>query len=447
LGVARTLADYKKEADALLQAGEWLGALVHYRRVISWEPADFDARMKVGHILSRLGEKENAKTVYYAVGLHCMKAGMPLRTLVAVRRLAELDPGRTELLEALASGYCLSSERVRRGVAARVPPPELSSRLLPAEPNEELGSAELIRSAAERAANTEAFTEFPALLPEIPLLSDLSDDAFVRVANTMKPRFFKHGDMVVREGEKGESFFLVADGMVRVFRRDSFGAEVDIARFGAGSVFGEMALVSNTPRTASVQVFYEASLLEVNRDSLRAAAEELGSVANGLEQFTRERLLKNLLATSPMFKPFNKKQRLELIRRFSGHDVAPGTVIIREGEQGRGLFLLLSGECDVMKADGADQVLLATLHPGDPFGEISLLRSQPTSATVSAAMASTVLFLPRELFQQLVQAVPDVKTYFESLVEEREMDTQIALETPDEVIEVDDEDKEDQVLI
>ena len=91
------------------------------------------------------------------------------------------------------------------------------------------------------------------------------------------------------------------------------------------------------------------------------------------------------MATSPLFKPFNRMQQRDLLRRFTSHDVAPGTVVINEGEEGRGLFVVLSGELDVSRraTDGA-VVPLGGLKTGDVFGEISLLRNAKTSATVIA---------------------------------------------------------------
>ena len=66
------------------------------------------------------------------------------------------------------------------------------------------------------------------------------------------------------------------------------------------------------------------------------------SIGAALDRFARERLLKNLLATSPLFKPFNRQQQMDLIRRFDGHEVAAGTLIIQEGAAGLGLFVVLA---------------------------------------------------------------------------------------------------------
>ena len=137
-------------------------------------------------------------------------------------------------------------------------------------------------------------------------------------------------------------------------------------------------------------------MLVFGRAALEAAARELSTVAGALERFTRERMLANLLATHPLFKPFDKPQRQQLASRFSAHDVTAGTVLIREGDTGRRLFLLLTGEADVSKLDGDERVLLAVLKPGDVFGEIALIEHSVTTATVTAARSATVLFLAQK---------------------------------------------------
>ena len=103
------------------------------------------------------------------------------------------------------------------------------------------------------------------------------------------------------------------------------------------------------------------------------------------------------------------------------------TPIIREGDEGRGLFLLLSGEVEVSRDDHGHRVVLAMLKSGDLFGEISLIEQTKTTATVTALRNSTVLFLGKELFDRLVQGVPELHIYFENLAQERVMDTNLTL--------------------
>ena len=193
-----------------------------------------------------------------------------------------------------------------------------------------------------------------------------------------------------------------------------------------------MALLTAQPRSASVAVVGEADLLEIGRASLATLADELGAVAEALHAFTRDRLLSTLMATSPLFRPFDRQQQRDLLRRFTSHDVAPGTVIINAGDEGSGLFVVLTGACDVSGRDDAGRsVPLGQLRTGDVFGEMSILRGGTTSATVTASQQSTVLFLAREYVARLCGNFPEIKRYLEDLAENREVDNQLTLGNDD----------------
>jgi CRP-like cAMP-binding protein len=105
-----------------------------------------------------------------------------------------------------------------------------------------------------------------------------------------------------------------------------------------------------------------------------------------------------------------------------------------------GLWVRVAGEVDVTMRAGATKVLLASLKPGDVFGEISLLNDEPATATVTAARQSTVLFLARDIFQRLCAAFPEIREYVSTLGEERAMDTRLLMEAGADVEELADDD-------
>jgi CRP-like cAMP-binding protein len=229
------------------------------------------------------------------------------------------------------------------------------------------------------------------------------------------------GDLIVRQGDPGSAFYFVASGQVRVVAGAPASPPIERARLLEGALFGEMALLTEQPRTASVQVVGEADLLEVSRAAVAELVAAVPVLAQRLDHFARERLLKNLLASSPLFKPFDHQQQMDLIRRFEGIDVAAGTVIIRENEVGQGLFVILLGEVEVLRTDDIEgrQGRVARLQAGDVFGEMALLDEGPTTATVRAVTPTTLLFLGGDYFRRLVDALPALRQYFEELSRSR----------------------------
>lgn len=434
-----TVRDLRQYADSQLFAGEYLRALQAYVLLVELQPGDLDARLRIGDALLAIGEVQKAAVVYTVFARHSAHAGYPLRALVAMKILTALEPQLAALVNGIAELYAIESPRLGRGV--RLAPGDPEQPLPPGLDPTALAAQDVVVARAERVgADLERIgAAYPEHLPPIPLFSELPAAAFAAVLAALKLRRTRPGEVVIAEGEPGQSFYVIARGAVRVTKRRAQGDVITLASLHDGSIFGEMALVSASPRTATVTADSDCDLLEFDRDALAAASREVGTVARALDKFTRERLLNNLLATAPLFRPLDRKQRLDLVRRFTAHDVAAGTEIIHEGDQGRGLFVLLAGEVDVSKIDGEEKVLLATLAPGEIFGEISLVQEAPTTASVTAARQSTVLFLAREYFQKLLEAVPEIRAYVESTTEERLMDTRILLDS-DGTVELADDD-------
>lgn len=440
-----------QDANRRLRTGDLEGAERALIALIRSAPHDLDARLRAADGLLAARAHNDAIRVYAFVAQEAALAGYPLKAIVALKVLARIDPGVNELLAALAQRYAAGSPTLGRGVRLSPPDPQAEVPQAAFIPNE-IPSATVFQLAAQVATSREGLPGWPQTVAPIPLLSDLPPDAFAAMLAAVHIQRVAAGELVIREGEPGDAFYMVARGSVRVTRRQGntsgLQPEVDtvLATLGEGSIFGEMALVSGAPRTASVFAAEDSDLLVFGRAALEAVAQQLSVVASALQRFTRERMLANLLATHPLFQPFDRTQRQQLAARFSAYDVVPGTVLIREGDVGRGLFVILTGEVDVTKNDGDESVLLAVLKPGDVFGEISLIERSPTTATVTASRNSTVLFLAREYFERLVQGVPELRTYFERLAKERQTNTSLVLTSSRQAIPVDIPDDE-RVLV
>jgi CRP-like cAMP-binding protein len=420
------LGEVKRSAATLFAQGQHAAALRLYDAIVAVAPLDFEARIGVADAALALGDP-NAARVYRAVGWYCLKSGHPLAALVCARVLEAHGGEASDLAAALVVRYGCESELLGKG-AARIPLPPATAPIAVPDVRQPT-PAGAVAQALQRAEHATAqLTELPLALHPIPLLSALSEAAFRRVLGTLVLRRLPAGALVIREGEPGNAFFFVASGQLRVFATDGLGRHTELAQLGEHAVFGEMALLSAQPRSASVACVTEVDLLEVGRQALAQLADELGPVAEALHGFTRERLLGNLMATSPLFRPFNRLQQRDLLRRFTSHDVAPGTVVIHEGEQGRGLFVVLSGELDVSrKASDGTTVPLGGLRTGDVFGEMAVLRNAATTATVVCVRPATVLFLAAEYVARVVAAVPEIRSYLEVLAEGREIDNQLVL--------------------
>lgn len=435
-----TLKDLRDLAQDKLTSGDATGALKIFRLVVEGEPLDFGTRLKVGDCLIAMGETKLAGAVYTSVAVYGIKAGAPMLSLIAIKMLSTPYPKAANgLLNDLAALYSKDSPRIGRG--ARAAPIELSALVRDdLDLDYAMDDEELRRTTAQMAAYTDNITNFPDRVPPIPLFSRLGAEAFGRVVDVLKLRRYDHGELIVRQGDPGDAFFTVATGFVRVFREGKEGEIHELARLGEGSVLGEMALLAAEPRTASVDADGDAAVLVFTRDALAAMADDLPQVAELLERFAMERMVRNLLKTSPFFEPFEDEQRHSLLARFEAHKVPAGTVVVRQDEVGRGIYLILRGGVEVVRTEpgsGEKPIRLAELSAGDGFGEIACIQERPTTAKVTATKDSTVMFLPKEYFNRIIEAVPELGEYYTNLSVERLLESKRAADDRPDAVDVD----------
>ncbi len=103
------------------------------------------------------------------------------------------------------------------------------------------------------------------LLRKVPFFREMPPEEFGGIANKLRQRTFPSGQAIIKQGEKGESLFLIARGVVRVsLKKDS--VDKDLATLMAGDFFGEMALLHKEPRTATCRAVTPCALYELKHD-------------------------------------------------------------------------------------------------------------------------------------------------------------------------------------
>jgi cAMP-dependent protein kinase regulator len=430
-----TLRQAKNQARILRQQGDFARALRLYQRIVQDLPLDYESRFAIADVLAETGAGEAAAQVYRTVAIHDIRAGHPLPAIVACFELARLGQPVDDIRRLLVETYAAGSSALARFAVKPAPvDPDTQLDLSDGDPAPLPQASDLARKAA---VDLSIFLGYQEQYYPLPFLSELTRESFLAVLSSITVRRLSDQDLVVKQGEQGDSLFLVASGELRVFVESPDGGR-ELARLYENTVFGEMALITGQPRTASVGVVGAADVIGISRAALLPVMSALPAVRDGLDRFSRERLIKNLLRTSPLFLPFTKSQQGDLLRRFEGHEIEAGVDIVVEGQRGQGLFLILSGQVEVIAhAQSGAPVLLARLGPGELFGEMSLVTDQPTSATVRAVAPTSVLFLAREYVDRLVAAIPEVEAYFEKVALDRARDNSLRAAQPVQEFELD----------
>ncbi len=133
-------------------------------------------------------------------------------------------------------------------------------------------------------------TEPLEVLNELDIAEALSDEIKGYLSEHMQSRHFKPEEVIVKQGETGDSLFIIAEGVVRVqFQIAADADPVEIVRMGAGSFFGEMALLTGEPRTATIIAVTSTHLFEIGKADIAPLLEKEPEVYAFLEQVLQER--------------------------------------------------------------------------------------------------------------------------------------------------------------
>jgi CRP/FNR family cyclic AMP-dependent transcriptional regulator len=107
------------------------------------------------------------------------------------------------------------------------------------------------------------------LLGRVPLFADLSERDLAELAQVAVPRRYEPGQAVFREGDSGDTCFVVREGSVRVTRRHSDGRVITLAELRPGEMFGELAMFGGETRSASVEALEPTRALAILAGDLR----------------------------------------------------------------------------------------------------------------------------------------------------------------------------------
>jgi CRP-like cAMP-binding protein len=423
----------------LLEDGQEERALAVLAEAVRRAPEDHRARMMAARCLERLGEKERAANTLHACAEGLLRRDYLLSAIAACKLALELTPNERRLKDTLVRIHSRASRDVPG--RARVPPPLPPQALYDGHVPEDLmglQGEELRNKAIEvLAAPDPGGAADPHERPPLPLFADLDLDAFIDLVGRMGYHTANPGQEINREGEGGEAIWMVVAGRCEVSRRVDGEARA-LGFLGGGSIFGEIALLTGAPPTATVSAADETELFVIRREALNAVARAHPSVPHVLAGFAQSRMARNLMATSPLFQQVPEAERAEILGRFSFRAMQPKEKALVEGEHSPGLFLVLAGELVVQKDDpaGGSPVTLGLLREGDVAGEISLLTGLRATATVVATRKTATAFLGREAFEALLKEHPEARTYLETLSSRRLKQIGDALR-PSEILDAD----------
>jgi len=239
------------------------------------------------------------------------------------------------------------------------------------------------RAAAHR------YREALAALRAVPLWSELPEARLLEVARAMQAHNIPRGVEVVRKGEVGDQFFLIAQG---AFEVQVDGQQIRLER---GDYFGERALLHRAPRAATVMAIEPSRVLALDQaafDALLAGDLVVRAKLESALAYRQE------VAEMALFRDLSSAELDVLLARLVPLEAAADERIIRQGDLGERFYVVRAGAVEVQR-DGQP---LARLGPGEAFGEIALLLDVPRTASVTAVEPTRLLALEAHDFRDLL---------------------------------------------
>ena len=252
-------------------------------------------------------------------------------------------------------------------------------------------------------------------LAATPLFAGLSERQLEALIGRIDLMTLAPGQVLFREGEHGDSLYVIAEGEVVV--QAAGPPRVPPAVLKAGAFFGEVTLITDHPRMVTVTAQTMVEALRIDRDAIAFVVARHPEMVSALLRFVRDRLVERWMRTSPLCRPFAEQEAREFVGRFRFLEIEAGSVLMAPGEFADGLYIVLAGQF-VVRRDEQDA---AVLGPGELIGETVLMTGAPLQSMVVARTKCLSLWLPVEDFHEVILIHPHVLEYVGEQAERRRL--------------------------
>lgn len=216
------------------------------------------------------------------------------------------------------------------------------------------------------------------------------------------------GDLLCQPNQVDTRVYILVIGEVEVSDVADEGGTV-LARLGRGEIFGEISALFRLPRISAVRASRPSVLLEIPGDILEKIIRNRPELYHAVIKRYQQRITDTALRNVPLFRSVPADRLALLAEQSSLIGVQAGEVIVREGEPGDAIYIIIYGTARVSREAGEEPFNLALLRAGDYFGEWSIMNSKPRAATVTAATRVDMIRVDCQPFLEFLEQDPGVR--------------------------------------
>lgn len=234
----------------------------------------------------------------------------------------------------------------------------------------------------------------------ILLFKNLDAEQLNNVLDAMFERKTQPGEHVIDQGGDGDNFYVIDRGIFDIYVKID-GADKKVGAYNNKGSFGELALMYNTPRAATIVSSAEGIIWALDRVVFRKIVLK--------SAYLRRKMHEALLEKVPMLKHLNEFERMNVADALESRQYHDGDVIIKQGDNGTSMFFVERGTVSVkMKDDGEREVEITCLKEGQYFGELALVTHKPRAASVYSKGDCKVAALDILAFERLLGSCMEV---------------------------------------
>lgn len=221
--------------------------------------------------------------------------------------------------------------------------------------------------------------------------------------DAMEERKVPKGQWVIKQGDDGDNLYVVHEGSLECYKRFSKNEEPKLVKtYGPGDSFGELALLYNAPRAASIKTVTDCVLFALDRETFN-------NIVKDAEVKRRERF-EHIVSKVELLDSVDPYERSKIADVAMPVKAKAGDYVIKQGEPGDKFYIIEDGHAVATKVlhGKKDPEVVYEYKPGDYFGELALLKGEPRAANVIAKTDMALLALDREAFNRVLGPLTDI---------------------------------------
>ena len=229
------------------------------------------------------------------------------------------------------------------------------------------------------------------------LFSSLDQAEKKTVMLAMRVIEVKAGEQLIEQGAEGADLFVVDSGQLECYKKfNGENEERQLLSYGPGDAFGELALLYNAPRAASITAIKNSTLFALDRETFNHIVKD--AVVRKRSQFH------DFISKIELLDSLTSQEKDKICDCLRTAHFKAGEVVIREGDKGDTFFFVKQGRCIATQRDKESQSDKTVYNFGqnDYFGELAILKDEPRAATIVAVTDLELTLIDRASFKRLL---------------------------------------------